>query len=451
MVLTTKQFYNSNNKKMCFRVNRAKALFFLIISLFLQQQAFAVEKLTLSDAIELALKNNLDIQIAKGSDEIQQNNVHIGKANFLPSVDLQSSISYQDYSSRTSTTQINSASTTTSAQIQARMTIFDGLSNINTFYKLKQTAKGSKLETRQSIENIVLEVSQRYFEVANAAEQLNISKEAVVISEERLNRAERKADFGQVSKLDVLSATVDLNSDSVSYLNAKLALNNAKRSLNVLLNREDNTEFEVHTDVDFSTKLFLDSLVQEAKEKNAAYLIQLNEIEVAESGVSIATSSFLPKLTANVGYGLNQYEEGFSPSLSDPNKGLSAGLSLSMNLFNGFQDNISRQNALISVKNQTRLKEKVWLELKQELADTYETYQNSLRIKAFEEKSLESAELNFKRTNDQFNLGQVNITTFREAQLNLIEAKSTLASARYDAKTNELKLLKLAGKLVEQN
>ncbi len=434
------------------RVIRFSYMFFFLISICGVELSEAAEKLTLNQAIETALEKNLDIQIAKGNEEIQKNNAHIGNAGLLPSVDIVSGINYQERNQTGAIAAPNassSSSTTTNAEIQASLTIFDGLSNINRFYKLKQQSKGGSLEARQNIENVVLAVSQSYFEVANGAEQLQIKKDALVISKERLDRAQKRAQYGQVSRLDVLSATVDMNTDSVAYLNAKLSLNQAKRTLNVLLNRKESTLFEVVTDVRFDTQFSLEALVANAKERNASYLIQLNRIEQAETDVSINTSKFLPKLAASVGYGFSQYEEGFSPDLSDPSEGLSANLNLSFNLFNGFQDKISRENAAITLKNQERLKEKVWLELEQEIANTYETYRNSLRIMTFEAKNLESAELNFKRTNEQFNIGQVNITTFREAQLNLIQAKSTLSKARYDAKTNEIKLLKLAGELVE--
>ncbi len=429
-------------------------LLFLIGMLVLNNPLYATEKLTLDKAIEIALQKNLDIQVARGNNEIQRNNTHIGNANFLPSINLNSAISYQEQQSQFGGTVgqqsgSSNGSTITTAQIEAGLTIFDGLNNIYSFYKLKQQAETSDYETRQRIEDIVLQVSQGYFAVANTTEQLKIAREALFISKERLSRAEKKAEFGQDSKLDVLSATVDMNKDSVTYLNAGLALDNAKRSLNVLLSRDESTEFEVVTDVEFKTPHVLDTLTNQAKTNNAAYLIQQSQIEQAESGVSIATSTFLPKLTASVGYGFTQFEEGFNPRLNDPSKGLSAGLNLSLNLFNGFRDNISRQNAHITLKNQQRLKEKVWRELKQELADTYQTYKNSLRIKDFEEKNLETADLNFKRSKEQYNIGRVTITTFREAQLNLIEAKSRRAKAGYDAKINELKLLKLAGRLVE--
>ena len=65
-----------------------------------------------------------------------------------------------------------------------------------------------------------------------------------------------------------------------------------------------------------------------------------------------------------------------------------------------------------------------------------------------EEKNLESAELNFKRTQELFNLGQVTTTQFREAQLNLISARNNISSAKYTAKLLEIELMRLSGQLL---
>jgi len=49
-----------------------------------------------------------------------------------------------------------------------------------------------------------------------------------------------------------------------------------------------------------------------------------------------------------------------------------------------------------------------------------------------------------------FVLGQLTATTFREAQLNLINTRKSIASDRYDAKMLELKLKRFAGLLVSE-
>ena len=55
---------------------------------------------------------------------------------------------------------------------------------------------------------------------------------------------------------------------------------------------------------------------------------------------------------------------------------------------------------------------------------------------------------NFSRTEEQFELGQITTIEFRQAQINLLNAQSSLNQAKYDAKNAELIILQLSGDLL---
>lgn len=192
------------------------------------------ELLSLSDAIGRALAKNHDVIVARNDAQASRNNVHIGNAGLLPAVDLVADAGYRDSKVETDAGGVNTATTTTVAQIQLSYTLFDGLGNIYTYKKLKAAGQLGELLARDEIEKITLQVSSAYYDVASASEALDIARESLEISRERLERAQRRANFGQANTIDVLSAQVDLNSDSVAFVNAQLDLNQSKRTLNVL-------------------------------------------------------------------------------------------------------------------------------------------------------------------------------------------------------------------------
>ncbi len=121
---------------------------------------------------------------------------------------------------------------------------------------------------------------------------------------------------------------------------------------------------------------------------------------------------------------------------------------MSWDIFNGRQSAIKTENARIAWLNSRLLHDRAARKLEQELRDGWESWLNSREVLGFEEKNIESARLNFSRTRELYVLGQVTGTTFREAQLNLIQAEKSRASARYDAKIRELDLLRLGGRLL---
>lgn len=134
--------------------------------------------------------------------------------------------------------------------------------------------------------------------------------------------------------------------------------------------------------------------------------------------------------------------------MDDPSEGFSASLTMTLPLFNGFRSSIAHQNARIALQNsQVRLEQAV-IELEGLVGDTWDAYRNSLDILDFQQKNLETAELNFRRTNELYVLGQATNTMFREAQLNLISARQAIAGARYEAKLLEIRLMRIGGFLV---
>lgn len=420
----------------------------LFLSLFLASPLFAEETLTLDSAIARALASNQDVQVARGEEKISSNNVNIGNAGLLPRIDLVGSVNYQDNEEPSASG--HDELTSTNAALQASYTLFDGFGNIYTFKKLKSAGKLGRFQARTTIERVILEVSEAYYNFADATQQVAVAEEALAISGDRLERARLRAEYGQANTLEVLSASVDANADSVAWKEAVLNMENARRTMNLLLNRPVDTSCVVETEVSFDKSLKKDEILQDAKQSFSSYLIARESVRQAEYGVGIAKSDFFPELGVQVGYGFSDTVAGFDAGMDDMSGSFSASLTLNFNLFNGFQSSIKSQNARIELQNKKLLEQKALIELEKQVADTWQAYLNTLDILEFQKKNLETAELNFRRSKELYVLGQLTTTAFREAQLNLINARKSIASAGYDAKVLELKLLRFAGKLVKE-
>ena len=400
----------------------------------------AQETLTFQQAISLALKSNHQIEVARNTAEISDNNATLGNADLLPSFSLSGGANYTDND--------GGASTMTSAQISASYTLFDGLGNLYRFKGLRAQGRASRLETRDRIESTLLLVSQTYYSAVSSWENYQIAEELLAISQERLERARQRALYGRARTLDVLAAQVDLSSDSVTVTQSKFFWDEARRQVNVMLNRNVETEFSVDTTIVFLKTFLLPSLKEEALERNAAFLSEGEWLTSTRYDLGAARAAHLPRLDLSSSYGLSPTQSGLAMRLDNPSQSLSAGISVSFNLFDGLKTHIRRQNAQIAFKNQELILDEARLNLEKDVISSYEAYKNSLLVMNLETRSLEAALLNFKRTEELYQLGQVTTTQFREAQLNLIRAKSNLAAAKYEAKLNEITLLKLSGRLL---
>ncbi len=408
----------------------------------------AQEVLSLKESINIALKENLNIQLANNNNKIAENNINIGNANFLPRLDLVASSTYNDNMSNIVGKKTYSSFTVNNIGIRASYTLFDGLSNYSVFKKLKVSGEISNYDTRAITENIIVRVINLFYSIANLQDQLNITKESMTISKERLARQKNKLEFGQSGNIDFLSAQVDFNRDSLTFITIKNNLIQAKQNFNKLLNRNITLPFTVNSEVFFEVLPTEEELTDLAFKNNAEYKSALEKINLAEAEVNISRSLFFPSLSLEGSYGLNTTANEFDININYPNRNFFAGLKLSYNLFNGFRNAIQLQNSKIQFDNAQLAEKNEKLILVNTISNVYQLYDVNKIALDLEQSSLKTAQLNFEKTKDLYNLGKVTLTQFRVAQLNLINSKNKISELKYSIKKNEAELKRLAGILL---
>ena len=93
-------------------------------------------------------------------------------------------------------------------------------------------------------------------------------------------------------------------------------------------------------------------------------------------------------------------------------------------------------------------KEQIEQDLERNVANAWETYQNSLFILQTERVNVQTNKRNFTRSEEQFKIGQIISVEFRFAQVNFLNAVNNYNRAKYIAKVAELRLLQLSGEVL---
>ena len=105
-------------------------------------------------------------------------------------------------------------------------------------------------------------------------------------------------------------------------------------------------------------------------------------------------------------------------------------------------------NAKIALDSQQILLEQQKVNIENNLKNTWENYKNQLFIIKAQEQNVLTTQNNFDRTEERYRLGQVISVEFRQAQVNLINSKTALNDAKFDAKLIQLQLLQLSGDIL---
>lgn len=435
-------------------MNAIKYNLVIIISLFVFQ-GFSQEILTKKEALEITLENNFGIKIANNNVEVAKNNANILNSGFLPTIAATSGTNYrrenQDVTFQDGTNRSIAGAVTKSynAAVSLNYTLFDGLGRKYNYQQLKESYNLTEIQARETIENTYLQLFTIYFQIARLSENTENLSEALSISKRRLERANYQYKFGQSTKLELLNAEVDVNNDSIVYITTKQQLNNAKRGLNIILGIDKEPNYDVETEVDFNKMMNFDDLLNKTIANNS--LLKQNEqnIAISEFNIKINKSQYLPRLGLTSSYGWNQSDNPATSFLAGATiTGLNAGLNLTWNLFDGGATKTRVANAKIALDNQQILLEQQKTTIQNNLKNTWENYQNQLFIVSAQEKNVMTNQNNFNRTEAQYKLGQVTSIEFRQAQINLINAKTAFDNAKFDAKLIEIQLLQLSGDIL---
>lgn len=405
-------------------------------------------------AVDIAMENNFDIRMAENQVEEARNNASVENSRYLPVVSASAGGNYSNTGGkiidRNNNENLieNNETSGMNANLGVRYTVFDGFGRNNTYKQLKENYNISELQARVMIENTVLNIFNSYYEIARLTQNVSNQKQTLDVSNVRLQRAKYNFEYGQGTKLDILNAEVDYNNDSITYLTTVQQLANEKRNLNLLLGRDVNIDFEVDTTLQYDASIALQSLIANAEFKSAILLQQEHQLYAAQYQAKSTRSGGIPKLDVNASYAWNQNNMGAAGFVQQSNMlGPQLGATLSWNIYDGGSTRVARQNAQIRVETQSINYEKEKLNVERNISNAWTAYQTALFVKQAQEVNLQTAQTNFERSVDQYRLGQIDNITFRQAQVNLLNAQLELNRAKYSAKNSELYLLQVSGNL----
>ena len=427
------------------------------IIMLLTNSLFSQSTLSLEDVLATSIKENIDIKIKTNELSQVKNYEKVGVLGVLPKIKLNGSASgNQGTSSLEFATDdfptiddAESESKSINGNVEFSYNLFNGLGSIYTYQKLKRQSDLKSVELLIQIEQILVKTAKQYFDVAYLQENNKIISEVLDISKDRYNRIKVQNEFGNASKLDLLSAEIDLNNDSVKLMNSEYELEEAKRQLNQTLNKSLDSEFNVENSVNINRDLIYSDLKQETLKNNNNILFQKYIVEIAKKDKKINSVSILPRVNISAQYGYNNTESNTSIILDQTNLGLTGFINFSWDIFDGLANRKITQNTKIQIESNKLQLDAINLQIEQEFNSTYQQYLNNVSLIDIEKRNLETSEKFFERAKEQFYQGQLSRNDFRLALTDLSMSKNRLNQTKYKAKIAELNLYRLAGKIIE--
>lgn len=428
-------------------------IFFVTISvLFFSEQVQAQTNLSLPDAINIALKNSLDIQLAQNKISVDSINNYIGVAGGLPLVTAnindneQVTSVNQKLNTGASIQRNNAAANNFNSNITGSILLFNGGRVIATKKRLAQLQNKSREQLVSQVQNILSNVMIGYYDIVRQQNYIKTINLSIDASNRQLDIVKIRQSVGLANNADLYQAQIDLNTLQQAKLAQELIIDQAKTELLRLLTLKSDSaifiEDTIIVDKNVALQTVLDGLNKNADITAADYQIKINEQIVKET-----SALRYPSIRATTGYNFSRNKAAAGQLLLNQNYGPTVGMSVGIPIYNGSIYRRQKGVAQIDVHNADLQKQVLIRDYSALAVKQYQTYTNTIN-------QLNSAVANYNLSAKllelalfRFQLRQATFLEVKNAQKSFEESGFRLVNLNFAAKAAEIELKRLANRL----
>lgn len=456
--------------------NYMKSIFLNIVFYFFVLNAFAQHSMTLKEAVETGIKNNIDVLQAdllmkKANLDLKQS-----KEYMLP--DLNANANYGKNFGRSidpfTNGYIDQKVNYANSGASSNLLLFNGFYLQNLVKANKLGYQASQMELQQAKDNLTINIILAYLQVLSTEEMLKQSQDQVLVTQKQVERLGILNQSGAVLPADYYDMKGQLATDEVSIADNKNNLATAKLNLCQLLNIPYDKNLQVENIPAESFNMQYtgspDDIYQIALKQFAQVQATHLRVQSAEKNISSLKGELFPRLSLsgsiNTNYSSVATREYFLNSTESPSsnyvdvngnqypviqkqdnyisKKISFGDQLSNNLFSAVNIGLTIplfnagrirnqvKLAKLDLKNNEYNDENTRIQLQQaierafvNLTSAEDKYKLLLEQETAFEESFRTAEV-------RFNAGAITSVDYLIAKNNLNRAQNNLITSKYD-------------------
>ena len=425
----------------------------VVLAIVISKVITAQEKLSLADAVKIAVQNSYDIKLVENTVAIAKNNNSYGVAGGLPTISSTatnnntSSTIHQTFPDPSrNTTRSGVEGTTVNGSLNVSMILFNGFRVAATKDRLESIEKQSAATLQNQLLNTSSVVMQQYYNVVRQEAYLKTIQKSIEASEQRVAIVKTRQQVGVANQADVLQSNIDLNALLQAKQNQLLVIDQAKADLynSMVVPATSNYTFDETILVDQNIKM----AEVEAKMKDHPLLQSAQQLVNVNQFIEKETrATMYPTLRANTGYSYSSNRNGAGFILLNESYGPFLGINLALPIYNGGASKRAYNNAKIATNSAKLQLENATLDLNTELFKTYKNYLNSVKQTPVEQENYKMSQELLGLVMQKYQLGQATMVDVKQAQQSFETAGFRLTSLQFTAKIAEIELKRLSNQL----
>ena len=410
------------------------------------------QHISLQDAINIALKNNLDIQIQKNNAEISKINNNRGVAGGLPSVsfnatDQESSIGInQKLNNGTVISRSGAYSNTMNANVVGSLLLYNGFKVVATQKRLIEIQKQSEQHLIAQIQNTIAAVMTKYYTVVREQSYVGTLQQSIDVSQKQLELIQKKKSLGLASDADFFQSQIDLNTRILEMQSQQTIIKQAKVDFMNLLELPSDTTIDIQDTITVNQQIVLAGVLKQMN--SSAEIASLDhQIKINEFIEKEVLAERKPSLRLNMGYNFGNTESTAGQLLLNRVYGPFVNMGLSIPIYNGSIAKRQQQVANISTQNARMQRDAVLHDIQSAVVKTFQSYSNAMEQLKTQQNTFELSKQLVAIIQQRFQLNSATALEVREAQKSFEEAGFGLLNVQYIAKVAEIELQRICNKL----
>ncbi len=414
--------------------------------------AEAQQKITLEQAVQLALENNIQLKQAQFNVAISEEDFKQSKFNLTPSLNAGGNLNYSlgRTFDQLSGQPFDQSITSGNGNLNSSVVLFQGFQRINQILQNKYSLEANKSTAQKAKNDLTLNVVTTYLQVLNAQDLTETARQQQEFAKLQLDREQKLFDVGNKTLADLSQAKAQFATAELNLTNAQNQLDLAYLNLAQLMERDPAEKFLVEKPV-----IDLISTVASQYIANDIYreaLVNYPDVKLAEfrtraaaKAVSVARGGFYPRLSfgGNLSTGYSSGRQRLNTTtmtledipLNDQlrdNYNRGVGLSLNIPLWNGYQARSVVNRAKINYQNASLSEQLAKNNLNKIINQAVYDLKAAEKRFASNQSAYASSQAAFETIEQRYQVGLVNSLDFNQAQVNLNKAQFDLIQSKYD-------------------
>lgn len=399
-----------------------------------------VTYMTLSEVIQTALSDNIDLKQSSNQSASYELSLIQAKADFYPAMSASVSLS-RDYKMSHEVDIEDQTGALMRASLSSSLNLFNGFRDITAYEKARLEYASTKKNFDYQRQSIILTAINRFTEVVLKEELIGIEEENLETQRLQLDRIEAFYKAGNRPVSDVLQQKADISQAELGLLTARRDYQISYLQLLKILGREPTGDVKfvappldsfISLIIGADSDLPIDIVFSQRSDMEAQKLHRL----ALEKDIKAARSALLPSasLSANVGssYLNSSSAAGFADQFIDTNPSLGIGLSVSIPLFDRFQTKTSIEQARIKLSDQKLNVENLRLSIRLEIEQALLDYETAIKQREAAQAQLKYTEQALEASQARYEVGASTYTELSQVRAQYVSAANDRAQADWN-------------------